>query len=150
MDFGELYAASKGDLQLVVDPLFTFAEQQVAKRGAFLPFGAMLDDSGALSLQGAAGEHDMTTPAEILPLLHSGMKSSLSATTRALAVCEWVKITPDGGAQTDAIKVLVEHVNGLAVAFYLPMRKRLLGKWEPGDMIVIPAEPEVGLSGSSV
>jgi hypothetical protein len=144
VDFDALYAESKQDLQLASEPLFEFAEQQVAKRGAFLPFAAMLDSAGKVSLHGAAGEHEMASPAEILPLLHDGLRSSLTSDTRAVAVCEWVKITPEGGSQTDAIKVLVEHANGLTVAFYLPMHRRLLGKWEPGDMLVIPAQPEIG------
>ena len=52
-------------------------------------------------------------------------------------------ITPAGSRQTDAAKVLVAHSNGLSVAFYLPMTKRLFGRWRTGEMIVRPAQPEV-------
>jgi hypothetical protein len=143
MDEGTLYDEAKPDLQAVSGPLFEFAEQQVQKRGAFLPFGATLEPDG-VALKAAATETEVASSDEVLPLLHEGLRSSLTSDTRAVAVCEWVKITPTGGDQTDAVKVLVEHANGLCVAFYRPMRKKLLGKWQVGDMLVVAADPEVG------
>jgi hypothetical protein len=142
-DWRELYETARADLHPISEPLFGFAEQQVLKRGIFLPFGAIMDVAGNVQLQAAAGEHELTNSVEILPLLHQGLRSSMREDTRAVAVCEWVKITPPGSRQTDAIKVLVEHSNGLAIAFYLPMRKKLLGSWEYGDLITMPAQHEV-------
>ena len=143
-DVQALYDEAKGDLQAITDPLFEFGKDQVLKRGAFLPFGATLDGKGEIQLHGVAGENEITTGTEILPLLHEGLRQSRKEDTQAVAVCEWVKITPEKGRLTNAIKVLVEHTNGLAVAFYLPMRKKFLGGWQVGEIIVTPASPEVG------
>ena len=139
-----LYAAAKDDFQRVVGPLFDFAQQEVVKRGIFLPFGAILDADGKMALHAAAGESELTNSTEILPLLHQGLRASRQSDTLVVAVCEWVKITPNGGKQTDAVKVLVEHANGLTVAFYLPMQKKLLGGWQTDEMMVVPASAEVG------
>ena len=142
MDQGsDLYTQARDDLQAIVGPLFEFAEQQVQKRNAFLPFGASLDSKG-VSMAAADIGSDRATSEEVLPLLHDGLRS-VRPDTRAIAVCEWVTITPADGSPTDAIKVLVEHANGLTVAFCLPMRKKTLGKWQSGEMISVAADPEV-------
>ena len=142
-DLGDLYAAAKADLNSISTPLFEMAVSLVDKRGTFLPFGAVLDAAGQTQLHAATGEHEITNSVEVLPRLHEGLRASLQPDSRAVAVCEWVKITPPGSKQTDAIKVLVEHSNGLVMALYLPMRKKLLGRWETGELIGNPAKPEV-------
>jgi len=142
-DQAALYEEAKTGLQAVSEPLFELGEKLVRKHGAFLPFGAILSRDGTVGMHGAAGESERANDAEILPLLHDGLRSALNEDTVVLAVCEWVKITPPAGKQTDAIKVLAEHSNGLTVAFYLPMTKRLLGGWQAGEVAVTPATPEV-------
>jgi hypothetical protein len=143
-DSDTLYRDLKTDLQAVSGPLFEFAQQQVQKRGTFLPFGATLQPGGAVSLKAAWTGEDMASSAESLPLLHDGLRAdAIQSEVLAVAVCEWVKITPAGGSQTDAIKVLVEHARGLTIAFYMPCHKPLLRGWRFGDVIARAAEPEV-------
>ncbi|MEN6425031.1 MAG: hypothetical protein ABFE13_06700 [Phycisphaerales bacterium] len=149
-EFETLYGELKGDMQTIATPLLDFAQQQVRLRGMFLPFGASLDDAGQITLAAAGTEREMASSIEILPILHDGLRDAAArGKTTAIAVCEWVKITPQGGAQTDAIKVLVEHVRGLTVAFYLPCRKRMLRGWQFGEMIALPADPEVRAWGAA-
>ena len=62
---------------------------------------------------------------------------------RTVAVCEHVRITREGEAQTPAIKVLVEYVRGLCTALYLPYCKSLLRRYSFGDVFAIAAKPEV-------
>ncbi len=140
----KLYADAKSDCQTLVDFLLGFAVQQVNERGSFLPFAAALDTSGEVQAHAAHPGPDPRTSAEVLPLLHEALRPLLASGMRAVAVCEWVRITPVGGHQTDAAKVLVEHSNGLSVAFYLPMTKRLFGKWKTGELVVQPVQPEIG------
>jgi hypothetical protein len=142
-DAAALFTERKPDIERVSEPLFRFAEGQVRKRGAFLPFGATMTMAGNVSPNAAAPEMDVASSADVLPLLHDGLRAAATAEDSvAIAVCEWVKITPEGGRQTDAIKVLVEHRRGLTVALYLPCKSSLLG-WRLGDMLVKVAEPEV-------
>jgi hypothetical protein len=143
-DVDELYGELKEDLQALSSPLFGFAEHQVRKRGAFLPFGAALARSGEVTLHAASDGKEVASSTEILPILHEGLRSAAAANdSAAVAVCEWVKITPEGGEQTDAVKVLVEHERGLTIAFYVPCRRRVLFGWRFDAMFVKPAEPEV-------
>jgi hypothetical protein len=143
-DRDELYGQLKGELQALSGPLFDFAEQQVRKRGAFLPFAAVLTRNRKVSLRAASSGKQTASNADILPVLHEGLRE---ATTEhdlsAVAVCEWVKITPEGGQQTDAIKVLVEHERGLTVAFYMPCRRKPLFGWRFDGVFAKAADPEV-------
>jgi hypothetical protein len=139
-----LYDDAKSDCGQLVEFLLGFAEGQVRKNGAFLPFGALLNEAGEVVPHAAMTGTDSSTSEEVLPLLHQGLRQARSPGTRAVAVCEWVTITPEDGRRTDAAKVLVEHANGLTVAFYLPMRKKFLGGWAAGEMLVLPAKPEIG------
>ena len=143
-DFNSLYRELKADVQVVAGPLFEFGQQQVRKRGAFLPFGASLDRRGEVALQSAWAGEDVTNSTDILPTMLARLRAvGADAETTAVAVCEWVKITPEGGSKTDAVKVLVEHIRGLTVALYLPCRKRLIGGWQFGDAFALPAQPEI-------
>jgi hypothetical protein len=143
-DVDELYGELKEELQALSSPLFGFAEQQVRKRGAFLPFGAALERSGEVTLHAATDGDEVTSSSELLPILHDGLRSAVGQRdSSAVAVCEWVKITPEGGEQTDAVKVLVEHERGLTIAFYVPCRRRALLGWRFDAMFVKSAAPEV-------
>jgi hypothetical protein len=144
-DVASLYRELKVDLERVSSPLFDCAQQQVRKRGAFLPFGASLSNKGELALHAGSTGEELVSSTEVLPLLHAGLRTAAAqGGLSAVAVCEWVKITPDGGEQTDAIKVLVEHERGLTVAFYVPCRRRrLLGSWRFAATLAKSAEPEV-------
>ncbi|MEO1364439.1 MAG: hypothetical protein AAFU86_11765 [Pseudomonadota bacterium] len=84
----------------------------------------------------------MTDATEVLPLLHDGLRAETGkAATQAVAVSENVYIGPD---QSPAIKVLVEHRDGLTLAMYQTFKKRLLRAPALGDVQVIEADPEVG------
>ena len=86
----------------------------------------------------------MASTTEILPILHEGLRSVVAEhDSQAVAVCEWVSITPEGGKPTEAVKVLLEHERGLTIAFYVPCRRRTLLGWRFDAMFVKPAEPEV-------
>ena len=139
-----LYRELRPDLERVSSPLFELAQQHVRKRGAFLPFGATLNRSGEFALHDATTGEDFVSGVEVLPLLHAGLRrAGAEADVLAVAVCEWVKITPSGSSQTDAIKVLVEHVRGLTIAFYVPCGRRLLGGWQFREAVARSAAPEV-------
>ena len=133
-DHAALYQLAKSDLQAIADPLIDFATQQVSKRGAFLPFGATLAN-GAVRLHAATTGADRASSTEVLPVLIAGLQRAAADDTAA-AVCEWVRITPEGGAETDAVKVWAHHRTGVSVAFYLPATKPFLRSWRFGEMMV--------------
>ncbi len=139
-DTDALYRELKGDLQTVAEPLFELACGQVDKLGAFQPFGSKLSPEGEVSLVAAAPDEDSTTSDVVYPLMIVALQESARSST-AIALAEWVKITPDGGKQTDAVKVHTQHQRGLSVAFYIPATKKLFRSWQFGEMMVIPTDP---------
>jgi hypothetical protein len=143
-DASELYGKLKEDLRKVADPLFRFAQGYVRRHGRFLPVGSVLTGQGEVVLQAGSNGEDVASSEGILPILHDGLRTRVSQQpARAIGVCEWVKVTPEAQGETDAIKVLVEHEEGLCVAFYMPCRKRWLRGWEFGEIFVVMADPEV-------
>lgn len=139
-----LYEELQEDLGRLAEPLFGFAVDQVQKNGQFLPVGAILNGSGEVGLIAGSTGEELVSSTEVLPVLHEALRQAVQPDGQAAAACEWVTITPEAGKPTQAIKVLVEHARGLTVAFYLPMQKRALRGWKPGEVFAISAEPEVG------
>jgi hypothetical protein len=140
-DADTLYSEVNDELQAMASPLFEFAESQVRKRGAFLPFGATLSAQGEIGFQAAGPKHELTSSEEVLPFLVEGLRQdAMNKGLAAVAVCEWVKISIDGGRFHDAVKVHLHHSRGIAVAFYEPVSKRLFKGWEFGSMTAHPAD----------
>jgi hypothetical protein len=109
-----------------------------------LPHAAVLRADGKIEIVGAKGERDVTNAAEILPLLHDGLRGlAKEKELSAIGVAESVTITPQGQNSTKAIKVLFEHRRGLTVALYLPYEKKLLKGFVFGAMLSMLANPEV-------
>lgn len=141
-----LYAALKDDVAAVADPLFSLSEQLIIKYGNFLPHGLVVHDEGKSAAVGAIEDNGtgQCTSTQTLPLLHDGLRQQVrSRAARAIGVAENVTITPAGGTQTAAIKVLLEHREGLCVALYLPFKKKFLGGYTFGDVFTVAAQPEV-------
>jgi len=144
IDFDSLYKELKADFDQLVGPLFELAEQHVLKSDGFYPFGATLERSGAVGLDAAWTGEERPDANELLELLHDGLRmTAKKGEVAAVAVCEWVKITVDGGRQADAMKVLVEHERGLSVAFYVPCHKQVSHNWHFEGMFARQVEPEI-------
>lgn len=146
MDAQALYTSVKPDVEAVADPLFEFSEQCLKKRGNFLPHGAVLGADRKVVLVAAApnGLDGQSISTEVLPLLHEDLRERVHALRAiALGIAENVTVTAESKPPTKAIKVLLEHENGLTVALYLPFEKRLLRPCTFGEMFVRSAAPEV-------
>jgi hypothetical protein len=144
IDVDTLYKELQADFDLLAGPLFEFAELHVRKRDVFLPFGAILKPTGEITIEYATSGEEMESCLEVLPILQEGLRAIVKqGDITALAICEWVKIRLDESEQTDAIKVLVEHVKGLTVAFYVPCHKTLFGGWVFEEMFARQCEAEV-------
>jgi hypothetical protein len=142
----QLYAELKDDVAAVANPLFELSEKLLRTHGNFLPHGFVLNDEGKDTMVGAVEDNGSgkSTSTVTLPLLHQGIRKQVEGCkARAVGVAENVTVTPQGGSATKAIKVLVEHREGLCVALYLPFKKKLFGGYQVGAAFTVPAEPEV-------
>lgn len=141
----EIYAAVKAELGALARPLFEKSEQLLRERGDFLPHAAVLSPDGKVSLLGAMciTKDGFANSWHILPMVHDGLRSM--ANERALAavgVAERVDAIPGAGAMR-AVKVLLEHQRGLAIAFYMPFAKAETGEFNFGRMVTLFTESEV-------
>lgn len=132
----ELYSALEADLQAVSRPLFEFGEEQIRKRGGFLPVGAKLDATGQVRLLTAISEREAATSEDILSMVLDGLAhAATDASVVEVATMEWVRISGANHAEQPAIKVQVHHRRGFAVTFYVPAVRHPVGGWAFGDMI---------------
>jgi len=130
------------EIRPLVEAMFEISLEFVSKYGNFLPHGGVLKQDGKVNLCAAAPENEETASLEVLPLLHQGLRQyALQSETNAIAVSESVFI---GERMDPAIKVLIEHRNGLTLAFYQTWRKRFLRSPRMGEVQIRSAEPEVG------
>jgi hypothetical protein len=147
-----LYAELKPEIASIANPLFELSEKFVAKRGNFLPHGAVLTNGDQVKLAAATPPDgsDLTNSTEVLPILHDGLRSmARESECKAVAVAESVTVTLEGQRPTAAIKVLLEHRRGLCLALYVPFKKKLFGGYAFGSPFTVPASPEVRAWASS-
>jgi hypothetical protein len=141
----EIYSAVKGDLSALARPLFEKSEQLLRERGDFLPHAAVLTPEGRVSLLGAMcnTNEGFANSWHILPMVHDGLRSMASERELlAVGVAERVDAIPGAGT-TRAVKVLLEHQRGLAIAFFMPILRDELDRIAFGSMVTLFAEAEV-------
>lgn len=139
-----LYTELKPEIGIIADHLFSLSEQLLRKHGNFLPHAAVLAEDGEVKIVAAAPPNDPTSSAEVLPLLHDGLRQQArEIRLKAIGVAENVTVALDGQRPTQAIKVLFEHKRGLTVALYLPFEKKLFRGYALGSIFSLEASPEV-------
>lgn len=141
----DIYAAVKGELGALARPLFEKSEQLLRERGDFLPHAAVLSPEGKVSLLGAMciTKDGFANSWHILPMVHDGLRSMANERElSAVGVAERVDAIPGAGAMR-AVKVLLEHQRGLAIAFYMPFTQTDTGGFDFGKMVTLFTESEV-------
>ena len=141
----EIYAAVKGDLGALARPLFEKSELLLRERGDFLPHAAVLTTEGKVSLLGAMcnTKDGFANSWHILPMVHDGLRSMAGERElTAIGVAERVDVIPGAGSSR-AVKVLLEHQRGLAIAFYMPFARDEIGVFNFGKMVTLFTESEV-------
>ena len=96
-DTNTLYAELKPHIESVAMPLIDFSKRCLRDRGDFLPHAAVLTAQGKVELIGAHSGRELTNAAEILPLLHGGLRSlAKEKVLAAIGVAESVTMTLPG------------------------------------------------------
>jgi hypothetical protein len=145
MTQAEIYKAVKPDLGALAGPLFTQSEKMLRERGDFLPHAAVLTDDGKVTMMGAMSGSPgaFANSWHILPMLHEGLRSlARERMLTALGVAERVDAIPGAGSG-HAVKVLLEHREGLSIAFYMPFTREDSGDYSFGKMTTFFTESEV-------
>jgi len=138
-------SASQGcqdDLDELLNQALPFAQQSLAKSGEFYPYAFSMNLAGEIRMASAyeGSEHPKST--DLLQMLYEGLRAE-AADLRGVAVVSDVRIkNPDG----DAIRLEVEHREGIAIGVLLPyqVRKKLFGREVTyGEMRGSPAERRI-------
>jgi|SRR6186713_1462860 len=142
----DLYADIKPDLGAIADPLLELSGRFLRERGNFLPHAAVLTQEGKVTLVGAmCNTSDGVADSDyIKPLLRDGLRTMASETKlKAVGVAERVTVNQTGGEPVRAIKVLLEHRQGVNVAFYMPFTNEDSGALTFGKTFSVPANSEI-------
>jgi hypothetical protein len=109
----------------LLNAVLPFAQQMLERHGEFYPYAATMTQVGEIEMKAGdpgAGEHPESL--SVLDVLYRGISTRLD-TIRAAAVVSDVRLRdPD----TDAIRVEIEHQEGVVLALLLPYTKKRLGK----------------------
>ncbi|MDR2988199.1 MAG: hypothetical protein LBV34_25525 [Nocardiopsaceae bacterium] len=111
------------DLDDLLNVTLPFAQQMLEKSGEFYPFGAAMSTIGeARMLAADSGRGDHPASRVVLASLLDGVRQYRD-NYRAVALCSDVRLT-----DSDAVRVELEHMEGLAMAVLLPYKKKRLGR----------------------
>jgi hypothetical protein len=108
-------AQTQADLDGLLNDVLPFAQQQLAKRGAFFPFGATVLAEGEVRLKAADPvSRARPDPGQLLEALYEGAGSELDQ-LRAVAFAADVKV-----GRGDAVRVELEHREGVSLMVVVP------------------------------
>jgi hypothetical protein len=121
-----------------------WAQKFLNKYGEFVPFAVAMPETGEPQMFAAYDGSEHGSTADLLKLLYEGLHGK-AGEIRAAAVAVDVRLKE---IQSDAIRVEIEHREGVAIGVVLPYRvnKKLLGReLSYGEMVAVEAERRIWL-----
>lgn len=115
---------AQDDLDSLLGPALGFAQQQLDKHGEFYPYAVVVDTDGQQRMVAAETDAEQPASADVITTLVAGLTEQRE-NLRAAAIVADVRL-PD--QETDAIRVILEHTDRIALSVVLPYRARRLGR----------------------
>jgi hypothetical protein len=112
----------QNDLDGLLNTVLPAAKQLLEKYGEFFPFGAAVGSSGETKLLADAGHGDHPSSSDVLSALLENVRNQRD-NLRAVAICSDVQT-----AESDAVKIELEHREGAAIAVVVPYKKKHFGQ----------------------
>jgi hypothetical protein len=130
---------AQDDLDGLLNAALPFAQQMLDQHGEFFPYGIALSAPGdARMIAGDPEQGEHPSSGQVLATLVQGLRLEREG-LRAVALVSDVRT-----ADSDAVRVELEHSEGSAMAVLLPYnRKRLRKGVEYGSLIAAAAAPTV-------
>jgi hypothetical protein len=130
---------AQDDLDGLLIAALPFAQQMLERHGEFFPYGMALGASGDTRMVAAQhGQGKRPPSTEVIALLVEGLRRERD-TMRAVAFVADVR-----SIESDAVRVVMEHQEGPAMAVLLPYKKKRLRKGvEFGSLIAVAATPVI-------
>jgi hypothetical protein len=111
---------AQDDLDGLLDAVLPFGQQMLARHGEFFPYGAQVTADGQRQMVAAANDAERPASNHLLEDPYSALRES-SQTTRAAAFVSDVRL--GGSPLGDAMRVELEHREGVALVVLLPYRR---------------------------
>ena len=112
---------AQDDLDRLLDESLPFAQEMLEKHGEFFPYAVAMSTTGEISLiAGDPGDGEQPTSVAVLEVLTDGLRETRNS-NRAASLVSDVRL-----ADSDALRVELEHQEGQAIVVLLPYRKKLL------------------------
>jgi hypothetical protein len=126
------------ELNAILNALFGFAEEQIRKHGEFFPFAAVIAADGELRMVAVQMEEERPQSTAVIEELYRVLAPQAeSGAIRAAGVCMDVLMTPPGAeSKTDALRADLEHLDDRVVQAFVPYRKKRLGGYEFGELLL--------------
>ena len=129
---------AQGDLDGLLDLAVRFAKRMLTEEGEFFPFGAAVDDTGQQRLLGAdPGLGEQPPSADVLAYLLHGARNESDHLRAVALACD---VLVDG---SDAVRVHIEHREGIVLTALLPYQRRRRNKIEYGTLSASLGEPQI-------
>jgi len=142
---GKEQHVSRPDLNALLNALLPFAQRMLTEHGEFYPFGASMNQAGEISMEAINMSGRRTVSREVVGLLENEFRTAArSGEIRAIGICLEVRLVPPGKTvKTDAIKAVLEHIDGEAIDTFLPYTRGFLGKTKYGEIFASQATPRI-------
>ena len=129
----------------LLNALLPFAQQMLAKHGAFHPFGAFVNEKHEVELCAVYDGDEHPAGQDLIDMIIAAMrKDAPQERYKAVGICfDVLVVPPNETKKTDAIQVAIEYSDGEAVNAYLPYRKNWVGKFSYGQIFASGADPRV-------
>ena len=112
---------AQDDLDRLLDESLPFAQEMLEKHGEFFPYAVAMSTSGEVShIAGDPGEGENPASVAVLEILTEGLRATRDH-NRAASLVSDVRL-----ADSDALRVELEHQDGPAIVVLLPYRKKRL------------------------
>lgn len=130
---------AQDDLDGLLNSALPFAQQMLDERGEFFPYGVALSAAGeARMVAGDPGQGEHPRSQDVLRTIVEGLRRERD-NLRAVALVADVRM-----ADSDAVRVELEHSEGPTMAVLLPYtKKRLRRTVEFGNLAATAAAPSV-------
>lgn len=130
---------AQDDLDGLLDVALPFAQQMLDKHGEFFPYAVVLDGDGAPRMvAGDPGQGERPASLDVLDILLDGIRAQRDE-IRAAALVSDVRL-----AESDAVRVELEHREGQALVAFLPYRKKRMRRgMEYADVVGSAGTPQV-------
>ncbi len=129
---------AQSDLDGLMDQAFPFAKQMLARHGEFFPYAVGVSQLGEVRMFAAEpGTGEQPASTDVLQDLREGLRSERNA-LRAVALTSDVRV-----ADSDAIRVELEHSEGIAISVLLRYHHRNGSGIEYGALSADPGRAQI-------